>query len=159
MQSSSGQAESYIQSRFSIVSLRSVNVVVNSVSVLQCWETFFNLQSNSQLKNDSSRMNKLVSNSRTRVLLTCRTWFAHPQRGVLTAAPNTPKRRPASLNPPPPQRTESRRHRSGGAGMNVFDREMKRRQRKWAASLQGSQQFDYLRDEVMPSISPQVQLI
>uniref|UniRef100_A0A8C4ZMR3 Arginine-hydroxylase NDUFAF5, mitochondrial n=1 Tax=Gadus morhua TaxID=8049 RepID=A0A8C4ZMR3_GADMO len=102
-------------------------------------------------------MNKLVSNSRTRVLLTCRTWFAHPQRGVLTAAPNTPKRRPASLNPPPPQRTESRRHRSGGAGMNVFDREMKRRQRKWAASLQGSQQFDYLRDEVMPSISPQVQ--
>ena len=104
-------------------------------------------------------MNKLVSNSRTRVLMTCRTWFAQPQRGVLTAAPNSPKSRLASLNPAPPQRTESRRHRSGGTGMNVFDREMKRRQRKWAASLQGSQQFDYLRDEVMTSISPQVQWI
>ncbi|CAL8334151.1 unnamed protein product [Lota lota] len=102
-------------------------------------------------------MNKLVSKSLkspTRVLMTCTTWFAHPQRGVLTAAPNTPKSRLASLKPP--QRTESRRRRSGGAGVNVFDREMKRRQRQWAASLQESQHFDYLRDEVGSRVADRV---
>lgn len=30
----------------------------------------------------------------------------------------------------------------------VFNREMKKRQKDWAASLQDGQQYDYLRDEV-----------
>ena len=106
-------------------------------------------------------MNNIVSNPRSRVLMTCRAWFAHPQRGVLTAAPSAPRSRPAPLAPPAPQRTEARRQqRSGPAAMSVFDREMKRRQRKWAASLQGGQQYDYLRDEVLAQLtSPQVQLM
>lgn len=32
--------------------------------------------------------------------------------------------------------------------MNVFNREMKRRQKNWAASLEDGHQYDYLRDEV-----------
>ena len=32
--------------------------------------------------------------------------------------------------------------------MNVFDRNMKRRQKKWASSLQDNTKYDYLRDEV-----------
>ena len=32
--------------------------------------------------------------------------------------------------------------------MNVFNREMKKRQKNWAASLQDGHQYDYLRDEV-----------
>lgn len=45
-------------------------------------------------------------------------------------------------------RAEPRRGLSGRGGMNVFNREMKKRQKKWAASLQDSQQYDYLREEV-----------
>lgn len=42
------------------------------------------------------------------------------------------------------------RHLSGrpGGAMNVFDRAMKRQQKKWAASLQDSDKYDYLRAEV-----------
>lgn len=32
--------------------------------------------------------------------------------------------------------------------MNVFNREMKKRQKNWSASLQDGNQYDYLRDEV-----------
>lgn len=36
----------------------------------------------------------------------------------------------------------------GRSSMNVFDREMKKKQKNWAASVQEGQQYDYLRDEV-----------
>jgi len=35
-----------------------------------------------------------------------------------------------------------------GGAMNVFDRNMKRKQKKWASSLLDSDKYDYLRDEV-----------
>lgn len=38
--------------------------------------------------------------------------------------------------------------------MNVFSREMKQRQKDWAAQLQDSQQYDYLRQEVSPTHTP-----
>lgn len=37
---------------------------------------------------------------------------------------------------------------SGRGTMNVFNREMKKRQKNWAACLQDGHQYDYLRDEV-----------
>uniref|UniRef100_H3BAF0 Arginine-hydroxylase NDUFAF5, mitochondrial n=1 Tax=Latimeria chalumnae TaxID=7897 RepID=H3BAF0_LATCH len=37
---------------------------------------------------------------------------------------------------------------STGNSMNVFDRKMKRRQKNWAASLEDSDKFQYLREEV-----------
>ncbi|XP_067441773.1 arginine-hydroxylase NDUFAF5, mitochondrial [Thunnus thynnus] len=40
--------------------------------------------------------------------------------------------------------------------MNVFDRTMKRRQKNWAAALQESHQFDYLRDEVGSQVADRV---
>ncbi|XP_017260671.2 arginine-hydroxylase NDUFAF5, mitochondrial [Kryptolebias marmoratus] len=40
--------------------------------------------------------------------------------------------------------------------MNVFNREMKRRQKNWAASLQEHQQYDYLRDEVGSQVADRV---
>uniref|UniRef100_A0A3B4GGR5 Arginine-hydroxylase NDUFAF5, mitochondrial n=1 Tax=Pundamilia nyererei TaxID=303518 RepID=A0A3B4GGR5_9CICH len=43
---------------------------------------------------------------------------------------------------------------SGGGRMNVFSREMKQRQKDWAAQLQDSQQYDYLRQEVSPTHTP-----
>lgn len=39
--------------------------------------------------------------------------------------------------------------RPGGGAMNVFDRAMKRQQKKWAASLHDTDKYDYLRAEVM----------
>ncbi|KAM9454634.1 arginine-hydroxylase NDUFAF5, mitochondrial isoform 2-T2 [Clarias gariepinus] len=51
-----------------------------------------------------------------------------------------------------------RRHissRPGGA-MNVFDRNMKRKQKKWAASLQDSEKYDYLRDEVGSRVADRI---
>lgn len=47
-------------------------------------------------------------------------------------------------------RCEARRALSvpGRGTMNVFNREMKKRQKNWAASLQDGHQYDYLRDEV-----------
>lgn len=35
-----------------------------------------------------------------------------------------------------------------GTTMNIFDRTMKRKQKKWAASLQDADKYDYLRNEV-----------
>ncbi|CAK6983146.1 arginine-hydroxylase NDUFAF5%2C mitochondrial, partial [Scomber scombrus] len=40
--------------------------------------------------------------------------------------------------------------------MNVFDRTMKRKQKNWAAALQDSNQFDYLRDEVGSQVADRV---
>uniref|UniRef100_A0A3B4AWA1 Arginine-hydroxylase NDUFAF5, mitochondrial n=1 Tax=Periophthalmus magnuspinnatus TaxID=409849 RepID=A0A3B4AWA1_9GOBI len=37
---------------------------------------------------------------------------------------------------------------SGGPGLNVFDRQMKRRQREWAAAQSDAAQFEYIREEV-----------
>lgn len=46
-------------------------------------------------------------------------------------------------------RTGWRRLSSGqGGAMNVFDRSMKRKQKKWAASLLDSDKYDYLKNEV-----------
>lgn len=39
---------------------------------------------------------------------------------------------------------------SAAGTMNVFDREMKRRQKNWAAALQDHHLYDYLRDQVRP---------
>ncbi|XP_040002239.1 arginine-hydroxylase NDUFAF5, mitochondrial isoform X3 [Xiphias gladius] len=40
--------------------------------------------------------------------------------------------------------------------MNVFNREMKKRQKNWAASLQDGHQYDYLRDEVGSRVADRV---
>lgn len=40
------------------------------------------------------------------------------------------------------------RTRSAAGTMNVFNREMKRRQKNWAAALQDHHLYDYLRDQV-----------
>lgn len=45
-------------------------------------------------------------------------------------------------------RCESRRGASGRGTMNVFNRDMKRRQKNWAAQLEDGHHYDYLRDEV-----------
>ncbi|TSK18051.1 Arginine-hydroxylase NDUFAF5, mitochondrial [Bagarius yarrelli] len=46
-------------------------------------------------------------------------------------------------------------NRPGGA-MNVFDRNMKRKQKQWAATLPDSQKYDYLRDEVGSRVADRV---
>lgn len=63
------------------------------------------------------------------------------------------RRLPAGLGP-----AESRRALSVSTRgtMNVFNREMKRRQRNWAASLQDGHQYDYLRDEVGSRVADRV---
>uniref|UniRef100_A0A6Q2Z4V4 NADH dehydrogenase [ubiquinone] 1 alpha subcomplex assembly factor 5 n=1 Tax=Esox lucius TaxID=8010 RepID=A0A6Q2Z4V4_ESOLU len=55
------------------------------------------------------------------------------------------------------QWSEFQRQSSGRAGgtMNVFDRTMKRRQKKWAAS-QDTDKYDYLRDEVGSRVADRV---
>ncbi|KAF3688173.1 Arginine-hydroxylase NDUFAF5, mitochondrial [Channa argus] len=55
-------------------------------------------------------------------------------------------------------RSEPRRDMSGSgrATMNVFNREMKKRQKNWAASLQDGLQYDYLRDEVGSRVADRV---
>ncbi|KAM4583667.1 arginine-hydroxylase NDUFAF5, mitochondrial isoform 1-T2 [Odontesthes bonariensis] len=40
--------------------------------------------------------------------------------------------------------------------MNVFNRDMKKRQKNWAASLQDAHQYDYLRDEVGSRVADRV---
>ncbi|XP_073348001.1 arginine-hydroxylase NDUFAF5, mitochondrial [Pagrus major] len=44
----------------------------------------------------------------------------------------------------------------GRGTMNVFNREMKKRQKNWAASLQDGHQYDYLRDEVGSRVADRV---
>ncbi|MEQ2266988.1 NADH dehydrogenase [ubiquinone] 1 alpha subcomplex assembly factor 5 [Xenotaenia resolanae] len=45
---------------------------------------------------------------------------------------------------------------SGRGSMNVFNREMKKRQKNWAAVLQDGHQYDYLRDEVGSRVADRV---
>ncbi|XP_053532277.1 arginine-hydroxylase NDUFAF5, mitochondrial isoform X2 [Ictalurus punctatus] len=45
--------------------------------------------------------------------------------------------------------------RPGGA-MNVFNRNMKRKQKKWAATLPDSDKYDYLRDEVGSGVADRI---
>ncbi|XP_045905242.1 arginine-hydroxylase NDUFAF5, mitochondrial [Micropterus dolomieu] len=45
---------------------------------------------------------------------------------------------------------------SGRGTMNVFNREMKKRQKNWAACLQDGHQYDYLRDEVGSRVADRV---
>ncbi|XP_014878353.1 arginine-hydroxylase NDUFAF5, mitochondrial [Poecilia latipinna] len=45
---------------------------------------------------------------------------------------------------------------SGSGSMNVFNREMKRRQKNWAAVLQDGHQYDYLREEVGSRVADRV---
>ncbi|KAK2817590.1 hypothetical protein Q5P01_025781 [Channa striata] len=45
---------------------------------------------------------------------------------------------------------------SGRGSMNVFNREMKKRQKDWAARLQDGHQYDYLRDEVGSRVADRV---
>ncbi|XP_026179653.1 arginine-hydroxylase NDUFAF5, mitochondrial [Mastacembelus armatus] len=45
---------------------------------------------------------------------------------------------------------------SGRGSMNVFNREMKKRQRNWAAALRDGHQYDYLRDEVGSRVADRV---
>ncbi|KAL4641389.1 NADH dehydrogenase ubiquinone 1 alpha subcomplex assembly factor 5 isoform X1 [Arapaima gigas] len=45
--------------------------------------------------------------------------------------------------------------RSGGS-MNVFDRTMKRRQKRWATAQRDGQQYEYLRDEVGSKVADRV---
>uniref|UniRef100_A0A3B4CCE7 Arginine-hydroxylase NDUFAF5, mitochondrial n=1 Tax=Pygocentrus nattereri TaxID=42514 RepID=A0A3B4CCE7_PYGNA len=60
-------------------------------------------------------------------------------------------------HPPPLTRLSSRllSSRQGGT-MNVFDRNMKRRQKKWASSLQEHNKYDYLRDEVGSRVADRI---
>ncbi|XP_069787929.1 arginine-hydroxylase NDUFAF5, mitochondrial isoform X2 [Narcine bancroftii] len=44
----------------------------------------------------------------------------------------------------------------GGSSMNVFDRQMKRRQKNWAASVGEKRQCDYLREEVGSRVADRV---
>uniref|UniRef100_A0A3Q3QDM1 Arginine-hydroxylase NDUFAF5, mitochondrial n=1 Tax=Monopterus albus TaxID=43700 RepID=A0A3Q3QDM1_MONAL len=44
----------------------------------------------------------------------------------------------------------------GSGTVNVFNREMKKRQKNWAASLQDSHQYDYLRDEVSSRVADRI---
>ncbi|XP_046900169.1 arginine-hydroxylase NDUFAF5, mitochondrial [Hypomesus transpacificus] len=43
-----------------------------------------------------------------------------------------------------------------GTTMNIFDRTMKRKQKKWAASLQDADKYDYLRNEVGSRVADRV---
>lgn len=40
------------------------------------------------------------------------------------------------------------------SSINVFNREMKKKQKNWAASLEDTHQYDYLRDEVRTGTDP-----
>uniref|UniRef100_A0A7N5ZRI6 Methyltransferase type 11 domain-containing protein n=1 Tax=Anabas testudineus TaxID=64144 RepID=A0A7N5ZRI6_ANATE len=55
-------------------------------------------------------------------------------------------------------RSEPRRGLSGSgrSTMNVFNRDMKKRQKNWAATLQDGNQYDYLRDEVGGRVADRV---
>lgn len=52
--------------------------------------------------------------------------------------------------------SEPRRGLSSRGGMNVFNREMKKRQKNWAAGQQDRHQYDYLRDEVGSRVADRV---
>lgn len=126
-------------------------------------------------------MNQVVGTGLVRtgtgLLRTGGTLFSRPRKVAPMASPNTVKSRRASGGPgikPGTRGFDKRvsggelgirgfdRQFSGGdkqvsgrPGMNVFDRQMKRRQRNWAASLP-SQNYDYLRDEVGSRVADRV---
>uniref|UniRef100_A0AAR2K5R4 Arginine-hydroxylase NDUFAF5, mitochondrial n=1 Tax=Pygocentrus nattereri TaxID=42514 RepID=A0AAR2K5R4_PYGNA len=92
-------------------------------------------------------MNNLVSSRAVGgACLLCR-------RGAAVSARVTQQR----PHPPPLTRLSSRllSSRQGGT-MNVFDRNMKRRQKKWASSLQEHNKYDYLRDEVGSRVADRI---
>lgn len=62
------------------------------------------------------------------------------------------RRVPACLRPGPRRRLSS----SSPSSLNVFNREMKRRQKDWAASQQERHQYDYLREEVGARVADRV---
>ncbi|XP_024123208.1 arginine-hydroxylase NDUFAF5, mitochondrial isoform X2 [Oryzias melastigma] len=75
----------------------------------------------------------------------------------LQTAPVCPAGAPgAGLGPPGPGPGGPRACRGMSGSMNVFNRQMKRRQKNWAASLQDGQQYDYLRDEVGSRVADRV---
>ncbi|XP_072240153.1 arginine-hydroxylase NDUFAF5, mitochondrial [Leuresthes tenuis] len=61
-------------------------------------------------------------------------------------------RLPAGLSCPPHRGLSA----SSRGTMNVFNRDMKKRQKNWAASLQDAHQYDYLRDEVGSRVADRV---
>ncbi|XP_032364991.1 arginine-hydroxylase NDUFAF5, mitochondrial [Etheostoma spectabile] len=81
---------------------------------------------------------------------------------VLRAAGSPPAASSASwtrVGPPAGPGPAPRRGLSSsgrGGSMNVFNREMKKKQKHWAASLQDGHQYDYLRDEVGSRVADRV---
>ncbi|KAJ8394104.1 hypothetical protein AAFF_G00049090 [Aldrovandia affinis] len=53
-------------------------------------------------------------------------------------------------------RTSDRNTSRPGGAMNVFDRSMKRKQKKWAALLQDTEKYDYIKDEVGSRVADRV---
>ncbi|XP_056264947.1 arginine-hydroxylase NDUFAF5, mitochondrial [Pseudoliparis swirei] len=79
-------------------------------------------------------------------------------RRLLRAAGSSPAASPSSrCSPRAGPRGEPRRGLSASGGtVNVFDREMKKRQKNWSASLQDGHKYDYLRDEVGSRVADRV---
>uniref|UniRef100_A0A8C2ZC31 NADH:ubiquinone oxidoreductase complex assembly factor 5 n=1 Tax=Cyclopterus lumpus TaxID=8103 RepID=A0A8C2ZC31_CYCLU len=85
-------------------------------------------------------------------------------RRLLRAAGSSPAGRsrvPSSSSSDGPLRagptSEPRRRLSESGGrVNVFDREMKKRQKNWSASLQDGHKYEYLRDEVGSRVADRV---
>ncbi|KAL7845458.1 hypothetical protein AOLI_G00236500 [Acnodon oligacanthus] len=107
-------------------------------------------------------MNKLVSSrSAGGACLLCRRGVAASARLAQQAqcSGTAGRVKPAQRQPLPPAltRLSSRplSSRQGGM-MNVFDRNMKRRQKKWASSLQEHNKYDYLRDEVGSRVADRI---
>ncbi|KAG7231823.1 hypothetical protein INR49_010286 [Caranx melampygus] len=70
-----------------------------------------------------------------------------------SAAPGGSWSLPAGPMTAPPRREQSA---AGRGSMNVFDRQMKKRQKNWAAALRDRNQYDYLRDEVGARVADRV---
>lgn len=81
-----------------------------------------------------------------------RTMTSGLRRGVLRALVSGlwgPAGRWGCLFPPGGSRVPLRSLSGPGrSSMDVFDRQMKKKQKDWAASLEDGHQYDYLRDEV-----------
>uniref|UniRef100_A0A8C7GRK7 Arginine-hydroxylase NDUFAF5, mitochondrial n=1 Tax=Oncorhynchus kisutch TaxID=8019 RepID=A0A8C7GRK7_ONCKI len=108
--------------------------------------------------NGSCVCRRVLKKGSVRLLVPQQHDAAHSQRNVMTAHSMFPPVRELSSKIRCSQWTEIQRQLSGRAGgtMNVFDRTMKRRQKKWAASLQDSDKYDYLRDEVGSRVADRV---
>ncbi|XP_072513282.1 arginine-hydroxylase NDUFAF5, mitochondrial isoform X1 [Salminus brasiliensis] len=88
-------------------------------------------------------------------LLDCPQISSPQARSCSTAGRAEPTDR--RVQPPAPSRLSERCLSSGPGGMmNVFDRNMKKRQKKWASSLQDSHKYDYLRDEVGSRVADRI---